>query len=204
MDILQDANTSQCTQGCNGICLTCAKEILDNNGINQSTFASSIRNALIHGHGKYLNVMITGPANCDKTFILKPLTVIFDCFCNPATGGFAWIGVDDKECIFLNDFRWSSQMIPCHDLLLMLEGEVVHLPAPKTHFTQDLQLVKDTPIFATTKRPLMYIKNGVVDDRESEMMTVRWLIFEFKSQIAVSRQRYITPCGHCFANFVMA
>ena len=52
----------------------------------------------------------------------------------------------------------------------MLEGEVVHLPAPKTHFTQDIELVKDTPIFCTSKRPLIYIKNGVVDDRESEMM----------------------------------
>lgn len=114
------------------------------------------KTALEMGRGKYQNIMITGPANCAKTFILKPLTLLFDTFCNPASGSFAWVGVQDKECIFLNDFCWFASLIPWH----LLEGEPVHLPAPKTHFSHDIQLVKDTPIFCATKRPLMYIKNG--------------------------------------------
>ena len=204
IQILKEASNGQCITGCNGLWLQCAKEILENNNIEQGTFSCCIHNALLNRRGKYRNIMITGPANCGKSFILKPLKVIFDCFSNPASGSFAWVGVESKECIFLNDFRWSSQMIPWHDLLLMLEGEVVHLPAPKTHFSQDLQLVKDTPIFCTTKRPLLYIKNGVADDRESEMMTVRWKRFDFTSQIPETRQRYVTPCGHCFARLVLA
>lgn len=146
--------------------------------------------------------MITGPANCGKTFILKPLTLLFDTFCNPASGSFAWVGVQDKECIFLNDFRWSASLIPWHDLLLMLEGEPVHLPAPKTHFSHDIQLVRDTPIFCTTKRRLLYIKNGIVDERETEMMAVRWKVFDFKFQIPEARQRRIQPCSKCFADLV--
>lgn len=71
--------------------------------------------------------MIVGPANCGKTFILKPLTVMFKTFCNPASGSFACVGVQDAECIFLNDFRWSPTVIPWHDFLLMLEGHIVHL-----------------------------------------------------------------------------
>ena len=36
-------------------------------------------------------------------------------------------------------------------------------------------LDKDKPIFCTTKRwPLTYMKNGVVDDRECQMMAIRW------------------------------
>ena len=37
----------------------------------------------------------------------------------------------------------------------------------------DISLTADTPIFCTGKRPLMYIKNGLVDERETEMMNVR-------------------------------
>ena len=106
--------------------------------------------------------MITGAANCGKTFILKPLTLIYDTLSNPASGSFAWVGVQKKEWIFFNDFRLSPQLIPWHDLLLMLEGELVYLPAPKTHFSKHIQLVRDTPIFCTTKRPLLYVIDGGV------------------------------------------
>jgi len=183
--------------------LTFALEILNNNNITKQKFARSVKTLLLQGRGKYRNLMITGPANCGKTFILKPLTTIYDTFCIPATGSFAWVGVEGKEIIFLNDFRWLSQLIPWHDLLLMLEGESVHLPAPKTHYSKDLLLVKDTPIFCTSKRQLLYTKSGVVDDRETEMMAVRWKVFEFHYQIPEARQRYLCPCGHCFAKLVL-
>ena len=114
--------------------------------------------ALEKGRGKYRNIMIIGPANCAKTFLLKPLSVIYNTFCNPATGSFAWVGVQDKECIFLNDFRWSQQLLPWHDLLLLLEGEIVHFPAPKTHFMQDIQL--DTSIFIPRILPSSVPLNG--------------------------------------------
>ena len=91
--------------------------------------------------------MITGNANCGKTFLLNQLNLIFNTFCNPASGSFAWFGVQNAECILLNDFRWSPQVIPCHDLLLILEGHVEHLPAPKTNFAKDISLTSDTPIF---------------------------------------------------------
>ena len=58
--------------------------------------------------------------------------VIFNTFSNPATGSFAWIGAEQAEVIFLNDFRWDPKLIAWADLLHALEGDVVHLPAPKT------------------------------------------------------------------------
>ena len=57
--------------------------------------------------------------------------------------------------------------------LLLLEGQLVHLPAPKSHFAKDMVFDRDTPIFATSKYPLVFVKNGMVDKRETEMMTVR-------------------------------
>lgn len=204
IDLLHEASQGHCAVGCNGVWLQCAKEVLHQNGVDVAMFAGEITESLTEGRGKHRNVMIVGPANCGKTFILKPLTLLYETFCNPASGTFAWVGVHNAECIFLNDFRWSPQVIPWHDLLLMLEGEVVHLPAPKTHFAQDIEFVKDTPIFCTSKRPLMFIKNGVVDDRETEMMAVRWKIFSFNHQIAPDRQQHIPPCAKCFTTLLVS
>ena len=84
----------------------------------------AVKDLLLHGRGKNRNLLLTGPTNCGKSFLLNPLKVIYQTFCNPATGTFAWVGVGRAECILLNDFRWSLQIIPWHDLLLMLEGDV--------------------------------------------------------------------------------
>ena len=87
-------------------------------------------------------------------------------------------------------------------MLLLLEGELVRFPAPKTHFSQDLILNSDTPIFATSKTPLVLIKGGFIDERETEMMNVRWKYISFQYQIPVGQQQDIVPCPKCFASLV--
>lgn len=201
--LLVEAKTSPCAEGCNGDWLTCAHEILDNNGVSRQFFSNVVKELLTKGRGKYRNLMVIGPANCGKTFILNPLTCIYNTFCNPATGSFAWIGVEKAECIFLNDFRWSPQLIPWQDLLLLLEGHVVHFPAPKTHFAKDIAFDMDTPIFSTSKNALLYIKNGMIDERETEMMRVRWTVIQFNRQIPRQQQRDVPACARCFANLIL-
>lgn len=203
IELLQDARETECVEGCNGKWQICAAEILANNSVPLQVFRDAVCDLLIKGRGKNRNIMITGNANCGKTFLLKPLTLIYETFCNPASGSFAWVGVQDAECIFLNDFRWSQAVIPWNDFLVMLEGDIVHLPAPKTHFARDISLTSDTPIFCTGKHRLMYIKNGIVDERECCMMDCRWLEFHFTYQIPREQQREIPSCPKCFAELVM-
>ena len=50
--------------------------------------------------------------------------------------------------------------ISWHDLLLLLEGQTVHLPAPKSHYTEDIVFERDVPIFYTGKDELVYIRGG--------------------------------------------
>jgi len=128
------------------------------------------------------------------TFILNPLNSIFHTFSNPATTSFAWVGAQDCEAIFLNDFRWSDKIIPWHDLLLLLEGQTVHLPAPKSHYAEDIVFERDVPIFCTGKDELVYIRGGVADSRETEMMQVRWKVVSFNAQIPSTEQVDILPC----------
>ena len=180
-----------------------ALQVLRRNDIPVAVFSESLKNLLQYGRGKYRNVMIVGPANCGKTFILKPVTEIYKCFLNPASSTFAWVGVQLCEAIFLNDFRWSQQIIPWHDFLLLLEGETVHLPAPKTHFSEDITLTSHLPIFATSGNEIKYGSSKGNCDRENEMMAVRWNVFQFHYVMTEEEQKIIPPCKHCFAKLVL-
>ena len=68
--------------------------------------------------------------------------------------------ISEAEVLFLNDFRWSANIIPWHDFLLLLEGQEVHLPAPKTHFKQDISFKGDTPIFCTAKDEIALVRGS--------------------------------------------
>ena len=47
------------------------------------------------------------------------------------------------------------------------------------------------------------MKGGVVDERETEMMAVRWKMFNFNRQIPQDEQREIKPCAACFACLIL-
>ena len=81
--------------------MRCATEVLRNN-VNKAKFSRSVQELLEKGRGKYRNVMITGAANCGKTFILKPLTLIYDTFSNPTFSSFAWVGAKVEAALTLN------------------------------------------------------------------------------------------------------
>ena len=148
--------------------------------------------------------MIVRPANCQNTLILNPLSIIYNTFCNPACSSFAWIGAEYTKYIFLHDFQWSQQIISWHHFLLILEGQLVHLPAPKTHYAKDIVFDNNTSIFRTGKHPIIYIKNGVIDKRETEMMSVRWWVFNFNYQIPAEQQRDILQYSKCLASLILA
>ena len=70
---------------------------------------------------------------------------------NIAVSAIRKVGAELAEIIFLNDFRWSAQVLPWKDILLWLEGQPVHFSAPKTHYAQGIVFEKDTPIFVLLK-----------------------------------------------------
>ena len=90
-----------------------------------------------------------------------------------------------------------------NDLLLLLEGQLVHLPAPKSHYAKDIVYDKDTSILATGKNEIIFVKSGAIDDKETEMMAVRWKIFRFHAQIPQQQKKEIPPCPKCFAILVL-
>ena len=204
MEILRKCQSESCVDGCDMEWYECARQVLQLNSINPFVFADAMRQLLEHGRGKFRNLLIVGPANCGKTFLLKPLEIIFRAFTNPANDKYAWVGADQAEVIVLQDFRWSSELICWKDLLLLLEGENVKLPSPKNQFATDVCINTDIPVFATSKAKIEFVgKHNTRDDRETEMMDVRWKIFEFTHRIPQVDQKIITPCPRCFTELVL-
>ena len=87
IEILEDAAQEPCVSGCNGQWLTCASEVLEQNGLRKEAFANAIKDLLEKGRSKFRNIMICGPENSGKTFLLNPLTSIYRyrTFSNPAS-----------------------------------------------------------------------------------------------------------------------
>ena len=111
IEILEEAAQGECVVGCNGQWLSCALKVLQQNGFCKETFTQSIKELLNKGRSKFRNIMICRPTNSAKTLILNPLTSTYNTFCNPACTFYAWVGAEDAECLFLNDFQWSQQII---------------------------------------------------------------------------------------------
>ncbi|XP_065060099.1 uncharacterized protein LOC135687470 [Rhopilema esculentum] len=201
MELLEKAIEGDCAAKCKcKVASVCNGSFIKNNHIHPYVYAASLRELLEKGRGKFRKIIIKGPANCAKSFMLKPLQGIY----NPANDKYAWVGAESAEAIFLNYFRWSSELITWQNFLLLLEGKAVHLPSPKNHFAKDVCITTDVPIFATGKSEVTYIgKYNQTDDRETEMMAARWKVFKFSHQFKEKDQKDIPPCCKCFAKLAV-
>jgi len=200
MDVVMKFMEEPCVEGCDSEWLTAARSVLRNNEINVFVFADAVRECLRLGRKKKNNIMLVGPTNCGKYFLLNPIELMYNCFVNPASGKYAWVGLDEKEVAYLNDLRWTEELIRWSDFLLLLEGQTVHLPRPNNQFAIDLVITRENtlPFLSTSKAPIEFIgRYNCRDKRESEMMNSRWKVFSFKKQIENPRD------PHCFAKLVV-
>ena len=184
--------------------MKCAVEVVRQNGIEVSAFATAVYDLLRLGRGKFRNIFVHGPANCGKSFLLHPLKLVYNTFLNPAHGTFAWVGVDECEVIFLNDLRWSPTHIAWETFLVLLEGDVMHLPAPKNVCSKDIKISNDIPLFATSDMAIFFAKGGSVDQVNTRMMEVRWRSFNLWKVIPEDERKELKPCPRCFAEFILA
>ena len=77
LEIIEQALQNSCVENCKGQWLEMAENLIHRNGIDLIEFTSACKLLLEKGRGKYRNILLTGPANCGKTFILNPLNVIY-------------------------------------------------------------------------------------------------------------------------------
>ena len=212
IEILQEAKNWPCAEAgalvCNQTWLKAALETLSNNEVSRKTFADLVLNNLTLGRGKGRNLMICGPANCAKSFLLMPLTKIFKCFMTPSQGSYNWIDAPQNEIVFLNDIRYDNdgekRVMPWNMFLNLLEGAAVNISMPKNFNSKDYVWTEKQPIFATSDKPISQIINGRIDVGETEQMKERWIVINFKHQYQADKVNYnLVPCGACFAKLIL-
>ena len=171
MQVIAEQASGVCITGCNGKWHNCAGEVLQYNQVNLYYFAGAMRQALTKGRPKNIKTLIFGPKKCGKSFLLNPLEILFKDFVNPATGRCAWIGFEECDIAYLNDSRWSTEIIAWADFLLLSEGQTGHL---KNQFATDMCIdcSNTVPFFATSKTDIKYIgKCNGRDQRECDMIS---------------------------------
>ena len=205
MERLAEAFEGKCVAE-NCTWLASAKEVLALNNIPVKDFANAIYDCLHYGRQKFRNIMLVGPSNTAKTFLLKPLQTIFGgrLFENPAQDRFCWGKLLEKQVILLQDFRYHKDIIPWAQFLLMLEGETCHLPVPKNISPTDIELsvTNDIPILATSLAKIEYSRFHPNYQIETDMMDSRWKVIEFAYKFEGPKRKKIDPCGRCFAELI--
>ena len=205
MDYLEDCLRKPCVEGCDEDWIHCAVEVLHLNKIPIATYATAMKEAIIKGRGKRRNIFLAGEQDCAKTFMLEPLKAIFGdkLFQNPTNHKYSWWGADKAICMLWNDFRFNRDMITWDNLLRLLEGDSVKLPAPKNIQVEDITISSDVAIFATGKEVPTY--KGTYNSScgvESAMMRVRWKVFNLTHIFPEEVQKDVPPCPKCFSFLV--
>ena len=103
----------------------------------------------------------------------------------------------------MNDLRWSPDMISWQEFLNLLEGQNVHLAAPKSHFAEDIYICSYVPILATSISPIRFVGRISNIEGENAMMDARWKMFHFAYQIPHSKQENVRVCPKCFSQLAL-
>jgi len=195
---------------CDGKWLTCAMQILERNNIDVKLWQEKFQNCLRYGRNKMNNIFLLGVRNCGKTFLLRPLNLIYKTFCNPASGSFNWIGAQNSEVILLNDFRYpaidkgADRVISWQDLLNLLDKDKLTIAAPKNHYAADIEWSKRQPIFGNGPFKIKYVRYGEENSVETEMMDARVYYFQLRHPIPDDElDNTLIPCSRCFANLIL-
>ena len=207
--ILQNAALSQCVPDCNGRWIKFAEEIVNQNPlVNAVELKKGIQMNIELGRAKGSTIFLIGPKDCGKSFLLiMPLEKIFKTFSNPTRGRYNWIGVDEKEVIYLNDFRWDKDVIPWEDFLRLLAGERVWFERPKNQFATNIFISEENtiPVFGTGMTKYQWMgAYQATNQEENAQMDCRITYFYFTFSIPPHKiVRRVSPCPSCFGKFIL-
>ena len=103
----------------------------------------------------------------------------------------------------MNDLQWSPDMISWQEFLNLLEGQNVHLAAPKSHFADNIYVCSDAPILATSISPIQFVSCNLNIEGENAMMDARWKMFHFTYQIPDFEQENVIVRPKCFSQLAV-
>ncbi len=175
LEILKAVVTKgKCTCETTGYCHTLMKDVLARNGLDGKFQRTVIAN-LRAGRQKKRNLCIVGGTNMAKSFLLKPLTLIFKTYTRPDGGSYQLEDLLGKELVFLNDFEYDDETkrwMTWQFFKNFLEGERVVVGRPKNR-GGNTKFTKDAPVFMTAPQEVTLMRGKKVDQYETRQMHAR-------------------------------
>ena len=198
--------TLQCT--CGGRWTPAASYLMSLQGLEPRHVPDLILRALRLGRRKDVNILITGVPDAGKSFVFRPLPLIFRAF---ETRGqrerFPLQGLPGADICVLQDARYESMGLPWDDWLRWGDGETLMINVPRNVAAASLVYTESAPLFATMTDvfrfpPQEARASGRDVERENIQFRSRWRIIHFKDSIPADRRSVdLDACGLCAAKW---
>ena len=189
-----------CTCASPGKCYTLMKKTLLDNHM-EGPFQKDVYDTLVAGRQKERNLCLLGSTNMAKSYLYKPLVLIYKTYERPDGGSHQLEELLGKELIFLNDFEYdedAKKWCGWGYFKRFLEGGKMPAACPKNRGgNQDF--TKDSPVFLTAPQEVALHRGKKKDEGETEQMNSRIKYRRLTYTIPPGEREEVDPCAHCGA-----
>ena len=149
---------------------------------------------------------MVGDADCGKTFLLKGLRQVYNCYERPDGGTYQLEDLLGKEVVFLNDFEYdvgAKDWMPWSYFKNFLEGGHVKVARAKNR-GGNVVFKDNAPVFLTAPDEVKLFRRGQEDRKETVQMRKRIMYMHLGQQIPEENlQEVLHHCGHCSAQLYL-
>ena len=147
------------------------------------------------------NLCLVGPPNTMKSYLYKPLSLIYNTYSRPDGGSYQLEELIGKELFFLNDLEYdedAKKWCSWQYFKRFLEGEALTVSIPKNRGgNQDF--TSDAPVFITAPQEISLYRGKKRDDYETSQIAAR-VKYEYLSHpVPESERKETAACAHCGA-----
>ena len=176
-----------------------ADEVVALNGFRDQELQRTMLEALMLGRGKKRTIFIIGNTNRAKSFVFKPLQLLYAVFRPPESGSHQLADIEGSEAVWLNDFQYEAGcFLQWNKLKDFLEGESIKVAVPK-HQGRNYMFTLDAPVFGTAPCPVRHPSKQA----ETDQMNSRIQYFVFTHYFDPSTCPDIKPCRCCCAQWLL-
>lgn len=189
-----------CTCSPPGFCFSLLKDILHKNNMD-GEFQKEVCDTLEAGRLKERNLCLLGSTNMAKSFLLKPLPLIYRTYTRPDGGSYQLEQLLGKELVFLNDFEYDEDAKKWCNwgyFKTFLEGGPLTVACPKNRGGNQ-EFKSDAPVFLTASQEVSLWRGKKVDEYETEQMRSRIKYRKLTHEFKKEDRREAIPCAHCGA-----
>ena len=157
------------------------------------------------GRKKMRNVCLVGGPNSAKSYIFKPLSLIFKTYTRPDGGSYQLAVILDKEIVFLNDFEYdddAKKWCAWQYFKRFLEGEALTVACPKNRGGNQ-EFKSSAPVFITAPQEIALYRGKKKDAYETDQMDKRVKYIHLPYGIPQESLREVDPCAHCGARLYL-